>query len=103
MLLGDTSVSGITQSIPPVVFANSGVYLRVWFNDGTTGFQQLAPDQRIVAVGYAMTAATAASANSVAGTNISGPIPLAQLPAGVLTNNQNGVTLSGASRGMAAD
>ena len=55
--LGDTSMANMAE-LPANVFANSSVYLRVWFNDGVNGFQRLAPDQRITAVGYAMMAAT---------------------------------------------
>lgn len=54
VLLGDTSLAGMTTAIPASVFNNSDVRLRVWFNDGVTGFQLLSPDQRIAAVGYAM-------------------------------------------------
>lgn len=60
--LGDASVGGMTP-IAPSVFANSDVRLRVWFNDGSTGSQMLAPDQRITSVGYAMVAQTASIAN----------------------------------------
>ncbi len=56
VLLGDTSVSGMNVPITPTVFTNSDVRLRVWFNDGS-GFQQLTPDQRVAAVGYALVAA----------------------------------------------
>lgn len=52
VLLGDTGMN----PIPYTAFANSDVRLRVWFNDGG-GLQQLSPDQRIGAVGYAMAAA----------------------------------------------
>ena len=57
VLLGDTTLSNMTVAIPLTAFTNSDVRLRVWFNDGVTGFQQLSPDQRLAAVGYAMTAA----------------------------------------------
>jgi hypothetical protein len=60
VLLGDTSIANMT-AIPVAVFNNSDVRLRVWFNDGTHGSQLLAPDQRIAAVGYAVTASSAAS------------------------------------------
>jgi 2-keto-4-pentenoate hydratase len=56
VLLGDTAITNMT-AIPTSVFNNSDVRLRVWFNDGTTGSQQLTPDQRIAAVGYAVLAA----------------------------------------------
>lgn len=67
VLLGDTSLSGMTVSITPTVFTNSDVRLRVWFNDGATGFQQLAPDQRIAAVGYALVAASLDPSSDVRG------------------------------------
>lgn len=54
--LGDTSLANM-EVLPATVFANNAVFLRVWFNDGTTGFQRLSPDQRITAVGYSMMAA----------------------------------------------
>lgn len=56
LLLGDTTLPNMTTTIPASVFNNSDVRLRVWF-DGGPGFQLLTPDQRIAAVGYAMTAA----------------------------------------------
>lgn len=56
VLLGDATKPNM--SILPTSAFNSGeVYLRIWFNDGVSGFQQLKPDQRIAAVGYAITAA----------------------------------------------
>ena len=57
--IGDTTLANM-EILPPTVFTNSAVFLRVWFSDGVTGFQRLAPDQRITAVGYAMMAATVA-------------------------------------------
>jgi hypothetical protein len=55
VLLGDATLPNLTI-VPAAVFTNAGVYVRVWFNDGTHGFQLLTPDQRIAAVGYAMMA-----------------------------------------------
>jgi hypothetical protein len=55
--LGDVTLANMT-ALPTNVFNNPDVRLRVWFNDGANGFQQLTPDQRIVAVGYAMVAGT---------------------------------------------
>lgn len=57
VLLGDTTVSGMTTAIGSTVFNSSDVRLRVWFSDGS-GYQQLTPDQRIAAVGYALVAST---------------------------------------------
>jgi len=60
IVLGDTTIlnsaGAPVQAIGPAVFNNSDVRLRVWFNDGTNGFQQLAPDRRIAAVAYALMA-----------------------------------------------
>lgn len=55
VLLGDATLANMTP-IPAAVFNHADVRLRVWFNDGVNGFQWLAPDQRIAAVGYAMVA-----------------------------------------------
>jgi type VI secretion system secreted protein VgrG len=56
VMLGDTTIPNMTRAIPPSVFSNPAVYLRVWFDDGS-GFKQLAPDQRIGSVAYALQAA----------------------------------------------
>jgi hypothetical protein len=55
ILLGDATLSHMAI-VPATVFTNGDVHLRVWFSDGANGFQQLAPDRRIAAVGYAMMA-----------------------------------------------
>ena len=74
LLLGDTSLTNMT-AIPNAVFSNSDVRLRVWFNDGTNGFQLLTPDQRIASVGYAV----------MAGNVPDGAITTAKLAAGAVT------------------
>jgi YVTN family beta-propeller protein len=56
VLLGDTSLSSMTQSLAPDIFAAPDRALRVWFNDGVNGFQQLTPDVRIASVPYAFNA-----------------------------------------------
>jgi hypothetical protein len=56
VLLGETTPPLSMNALPPSVFSNPDVRLRVWFSDGTNGFQLLTPDQRIAAVGYAMMA-----------------------------------------------
>jgi hypothetical protein len=61
VVLGDSSVSNMTQVVPPTVFTNSDIALRIWFDDGANGFQALSPDQRLVSVGYAMNAHEAAT------------------------------------------
>ncbi len=55
VLLGDTSLTNMT-AVPAAVFNNADVRLRVWFNDGVIGFQQITPDQRFAAAPYALVA-----------------------------------------------
>lgn len=56
--LGDTTLSNMTVAVPPAIFVNSDVRLRIWFGDGVMGFQQFYPDQRLTSVGYSMIAAS---------------------------------------------
>jgi hypothetical protein len=51
-------------AVPASAFDNADVRLRVWFSDGVNGFQQLNPDQRIAAVGYALRAQNAYAAGT---------------------------------------
>jgi hypothetical protein len=61
--------------------------------------QELAPTPYAIYSGNAGSALTAASANSVAASNIVGVVPLAQLPAQVLKNKESNVTLDGTFSG----
>jgi hypothetical protein len=45
VLLGDTSLSNMA-AIPSSVFSNTSMALRIWFNDGVKGFQQVVPDTK---------------------------------------------------------
>lgn len=94
VLLGDPSIPGMTNPLTPAVFTSTDVRLRTWFDDGTHGFQQLSPDQRLAAVGYAYKAQSAAEAAA-----FTGSISLQQLPAGLLTNKSSGVDLTGSFTG----
>lgn len=108
VLLGDTTVSNMT-AILPSVFANSNVLLRVWFNDGVNGIQQLSPDQRLAAVGYAMMAAsvpdgsigpTQLASNALTAANIApGSIGGAQLAPDAALSNLNASGQSGVASG----
>lgn len=93
VLLGNPALPGM-QVLSPVVFTNSDVRLRVWFNDGTNGFQQFVPDQRIAAVGYAMMAAQAQTAAAVK----AGAITSAMLADGAVTSGKlaSGAVTAGA-------
>ena len=57
VLLGDTTLANMAGF--NTITDNGGdnnLYLRVWFNDGVTGSQQLSPDQRIGSVPFAFMA-----------------------------------------------
>jgi hypothetical protein len=56
LLLGDTSLVGMSQSIGGTVFENDPTYLRIWFSQsGAPGsYEALEPNQRIASVGYAL-------------------------------------------------
>jgi hypothetical protein len=75
VLLGDTTLSNMLP-ISPAIFINPDVRLRVWFDDGVHGTAQLAPDQRIAAVGYAM----------IADNVVAGAITSAQLAPGAVSS-----------------
>lgn len=85
VLLGNTAAGMV--AVPPSVFANPDVRLRVWFNDGTHGWQKLTPDQRLVSVGYAMMADSATTAQTVA----DGAITTAKLANGSITSAKMGI------------
>ena len=89
VLLGDATLPNMTV-VPTTVFTNADVRLRVWFDDGTHGSQLLSPDQRIAAVGYAIRAGNAATADTVA----DGAITAAMLGAGVVGSAQLAPNLS---------
>ena len=48
--LGDTSLLQMAALAPSALDAEA-VFLRVWFDDGTHGFQRLDPDHRVTSVG----------------------------------------------------
>ncbi|HST31216.1 MAG TPA: tail fiber domain-containing protein [Chthoniobacterales bacterium] len=65
VLLGDTSMPNMT-AVPNTIVYYSGadMRLRVWFNDGTHGFQLLSPDQPIASVVYAFGAGSAGNTST---------------------------------------
>lgn len=76
--LGDTTLSNML-AIPPQVFTNSDVHLRVWFDDGANGSQVLSPDQPILSVGYAMMAEQVANGAITGGMIADGAIGSTEL------------------------
>jgi len=97
--LGDTNAAGMGV-LPPGVFTNPAVWLRIWFNDGSHGVQQLAPDQPLVSAGYALMAGnvadgaiTAAKLSTNAATGLtaalSAQVSVLAAQVGVLSNLAN--------------
>ena len=82
VLLGDTTLANMA-ALPATVFTNGAVLLRVWFNDGVSGFQQLSPDQRLAAVGYAIMAGTVPDGSITTSKIAPGAVGTAQLAPGV--------------------
>jgi N-acetylneuraminic acid mutarotase len=87
VLLGDTSLTNMT-AIPNGVFDNPDVRLRVWFNDGSHGSQQLTPDQRVAAVGYAAIAANVPNGAITSAKIANGAVGGSQIANGAVGANQ---------------
>jgi hypothetical protein len=67
VLLGDTTLSGMTQALDASVFSGTDRYLRVWFSTSAGGpFTQLG-DQRISSVPFALQAEEAKNADMLDG------------------------------------
>ena len=62
VLLGDTSITNMTQTMEAGVFSATGRYLRVWFSSDNTVFSLLTPDVRFAAAPYALQAENANTA-----------------------------------------
>ena len=56
ILLGNTAIPGMSALDPAIFQQHPNLRLRVWFNDGENGFQQLNPDRAFASVPYALTA-----------------------------------------------
>jgi hypothetical protein len=67
VLLGDTSLTGMTGTLSADAFSGTDRYLRVWCSSDNVTFQQLTPDRRIAAVPYALQAEQAANADRLDG------------------------------------
>jgi predicted regulator of Ras-like GTPase activity (Roadblock/LC7/MglB family) len=67
VMLGDTTLSGMTQPLSADVFSGTDRWLRVWFSSDGTSYQQLTPDQRIAAVPYSLQAQFAADTEMLDG------------------------------------
>jgi hypothetical protein len=71
VLLGDTTLGGMTQALEADVFDQPKRYLRVWFSSDSSTFSQLTPDTRVTAVPYALKAQEAVDADTVDGLHAS--------------------------------
>jgi hypothetical protein len=72
VLLGDTTLAGMTQPLTADVFSQPDRYLRVWFSTGAGGpFDLLTPDTQVAAVPYALQAQEAVDADTVDGLHAS--------------------------------
>jgi len=84
VLLGSTNVANMAV-LSPVLFTNTDVRLRVWFNDGVNGLQQLTPDQRVAAVGYALMAGNVVDGVVTSSKLAPGAVTTTALAAGAVT------------------
>jgi hypothetical protein len=87
----------VTLDFGPV-FTGNATWLAIGVRtNGGAAFTPLNPLQALTPAPYAMYASSSGTASSVAGSNIVGTIASGQLPAGVLTNCENGVDVIGIS------
>jgi len=85
LLLGDAGM----QPLPATAFTQSGLKLRLWFSDGSHGFQQLSPDQAVQPVPIALVAAQAdapADGAVAAGDFAAGAVQTGHLGAAAVTS-----------------
>jgi len=101
VLLGDATLANML-AIPVTVFTNTDVRLRVWFNDGMTGFQQLSPDQRIAAAGYALMSANVPDGSITSNKIAAGAVGPSALAVGVMTGSDISNNFVTAPQGLTA-
>jgi hypothetical protein len=62
--LGDSSLTNMV-ALSVAVFANDPIFLRIWFSDGTNGFELLGTDHQITSVAFALKAKEAETVTSL--------------------------------------
>jgi len=67
VLLGDTSLTNMSEPLDAAVFDGPGRYLRVWFSSDGVSFTRLSPDRQFAAVPYALQAEEAKNAWQLGG------------------------------------
>jgi len=88
--LGDQKLS--MQPIPATVFDDETTFLRVWFSDNGTTFEQLSPDRQLVSVPYAY---QAEKANKATDSEMIGGKTIGDLGGGTVTSVGSGAGLTG--------
>ena len=84
VLLGDTSLTNMTQPLSASVFSGTNRYLRAWFSADDSTYQLLSPDRRIASVPYALQAQEAANADTLDGADASAFADASHAHAGLL-------------------
>ena len=95
--LGDTVLTNMTE-LPSSALEHEDVRLRIWFNDGSRGFQLITPDQRLAAVPYAIHAREALAADTFGGLlagDVTGPQGLTSIADATVTGKRLGGFASG--------
>ena len=91
----------VTLDFGPGVFTGNPRWLEIAVRtNGATAFATLAPRQPITPTPYAITAENLNG--TLPASQVSGVLPLAQLPAGIVTNGTSGVNFSGTLAGNGA-
>ena len=94
VLLGDTTLLNMNE-IPATLFSeHRHLSLRVWFNDGTNGFQQITPDQRFAMAPFAVVAEQAKTAVDFSGV-LSGDVTGSQGTTSISDETVTAKTLNG--------
>jgi hypothetical protein len=105
VLLGNTALANMTALLPSALDADD-VRLRIWFNDGSRGFQLITPDQRLAAAPYALLASKSTSADGFTGPlagDVSGTQGATAIAAATVTGKVLTGYVSGAGAISAAD
>lgn len=84
--LGDT---GLMLPLDVSMLTHPDLRLRVWFNDGTRGFELLVPDQGLGSVAYALMAKTAETATTAI--SLAAPPGMVLIPSGTFAANGYGL------------
>lgn len=97
VLLGNPALPNMT-AVPPSALEHEDVRLRVWFNDGVQGFQQITPDQRLAAVPYSIHARKALATDSFGGL-LAGDVTGGQSATAIADTTVTGKRLTGFASG----